>query len=89
MPRFLWRVIVRRGENIQMDFLFDATGVAQHNLLMNVVSIACEDRDLIARLAEPEYLEVVNQFPLQARSVIDAFAEADAAEIRDLYESAE
>jgi hypothetical protein len=83
MPRFLWRVIVRRGENIQMDFLFDATGVAQHNLLMNVVSIACEDRDLIARLAEPEYLEVVNQFPLQARSVIDAFAEADAAEIRD------
>ncbi len=87
MPRFLWRATVRREGAIQMDFLFDATGVAQHSLLVNVVSIACEDQDLLVRLGRPEYKEEFDETPLQVRSVIEAFSQSDAVESSEALES--
>jgi len=78
MPRFLWRATVRREGAIQMDFLFDATGVAQHSLLVNVVSVACNDQDLLVRLGGPEYKKELDEAPLQVRSVIEAFSASNA-----------
>lgn len=74
MPRFMWRVTVRRDAVIQMDFLFDATGVAQHSLLVNVFSTACEDKDILIGMAQPEYKDDIANYPLQMKAVIEAFA---------------
>ncbi|WP_060201266.1 hypothetical protein [Burkholderia ubonensis] len=38
LPRFLWRVIARTGNDVQLDILFDATGIGQHDLVEHVVS---------------------------------------------------
>jgi hypothetical protein len=38
LPRFLWRVMVRVDEELHLDLLFDATGIARHDLLVHVVS---------------------------------------------------
>ena len=35
LPRFMWRVTVRTTDGIEMDLLFDATGIAQHDLLVH------------------------------------------------------
>lgn len=37
LPRFLWRVTVRVGGREQLDLLFDATGIASHDLLVHAV----------------------------------------------------
>jgi hypothetical protein len=38
LPRFMWRVTVRADNRVEMDLLFDATGIAQHDLLVHHVS---------------------------------------------------
>ncbi|MFC5694846.1 hypothetical protein ACFPU0_04645 [Pseudomonas sp. GCM10022186] len=37
LPRFLWRVTVRVDDQVQLEFLFDATGIANHDLLVHAV----------------------------------------------------
>lgn len=37
LPRFLWRATVILGGEMQADFLFDATGIATHDLLVHMV----------------------------------------------------
>lgn len=37
LPRFMWRVTVRAADRVEMDLLFDATGIAQHDLLVHQV----------------------------------------------------
>ncbi|KVR71565.1 hypothetical protein WK24_10830 [Burkholderia vietnamiensis] len=51
LPRFLWRVIARTGERLQLDILFDATGIAQHDLVVHVVSSGGEYSQMIAAIA--------------------------------------
>ena len=51
LPRFLWRVTLRTDEQIQLDFLFDATGVAQHDLLVHVVSTGCAYAQMLGAIA--------------------------------------
>lgn len=38
MPRFMWRVLLRVKNQVQLDILFDATGIAQHNLIVHLES---------------------------------------------------
>lgn len=38
LPRFMWRVLLRVDNQVELDFLFDATGIAQHNLVVHHIS---------------------------------------------------
>lgn len=38
LPKFVWRTTGRIGGKVEVDFLFDATGIAQHDLLVHAVS---------------------------------------------------
>lgn len=40
LPRFMWRVTLRIDEKVDAELLFDATGIANHNLLVHHVSRA-------------------------------------------------
>lgn len=51
MPRFMWRVTARMNSAIELDFLFDATGIAQHDLLIHVASTGGTLAQMIAAVA--------------------------------------
>jgi hypothetical protein len=38
LPRFLWRMLLRVDGQVELDFLFDATGIAQHDLVVHHIS---------------------------------------------------
>ncbi|WP_070886937.1 hypothetical protein [Pseudomonas argentinensis] len=38
LPRFMWRMLLRVGGQVELDFLFDATGIAQHDLVVHHIS---------------------------------------------------
>ncbi|QXI35284.1 hypothetical protein [Pseudomonas promysalinigenes] len=78
LPRFLWRVTVRTDEKVQMDILFDATGIAQHDLLVHFFSARREYYQMLSQILLPEYEDLVALLPLQARAVIAATRGAGA-----------
>ncbi|WP_152343483.1 hypothetical protein [Pseudomonas syringae] len=80
LPRFLWRVTVRANEEVHMDMLFDATGIAQHNLLVHFFSTGREYFQILSQIPFPEYDDLVALLPLQARAVIAASRTKVAAE---------
>ncbi|MGC3892760.1 hypothetical protein [Pseudomonas urmiensis] len=80
LPRFLWRVSVRREGILQMDFLFDATGMDPHRLLVHVFSTECDDKDYFMEMAAPEYQAVLRNVPQQVKSIIRAFATTRSSE---------
>jgi hypothetical protein len=51
LPRFVWRVMVRVDDKLQLDFLFDATGVAHDELLVHAVSTKEGYSQMLAALA--------------------------------------
>lgn len=73
MPRFLWRVTLRAQGVIQMDFLFDATGLAQNSLLIHSFSTECESREILSIMAMPEYEKERLELPVQVRAIIESF----------------
>lgn len=52
LPRFMWRVTVRADDRVEMDLLFDATGIAQHDLLVHHVSCRGIYDVILGHLAE-------------------------------------
>lgn len=72
LPRFVWRVTVRTSERFQLDFLFDATGIAQHGLLVHVVSADAEYAQMLGALA-PFCQASPESFSVQVRSVLERF----------------
>jgi hypothetical protein len=72
LPRFVWRVTVRTSERFQLDFLFDATGIAQHGLLVHVVSAGAEYAQMLGALA-PFCQASPESFSVQVRSVLERF----------------
>ncbi|MDO8457708.1 MAG: hypothetical protein Q7T07_12470 [Burkholderiaceae bacterium] len=69
LPRFVWRVTVRTEEQLQLDFLFDATGIAQHDLLVHVVSTGGAYAQMLGAIAP-----YVEQIPaMQAKAVLKRF----------------
>lgn len=71
LPRFIWRVTARCGDDCHLEFLFDATGIAQHNLLVHVVEVRPELPILIAALT-PHVTSRVNN--PQTRKIFEAFS---------------
>lgn len=51
LPRFLWRVTARCDDRVELDVLFDATGIAQHDLVEHVVSSGGAYPQMIIALA--------------------------------------
>tara|TARA_A100000171_G_scaffold42788_1_gene44396 strand:+ start:325 stop:906 length:582 start_codon:yes stop_codon:yes gene_type:complete len=72
LPRFLWRVIVRTDEQLQLDLLFDATGIAQHDLLVHVVSSGGGYAQMLGVIA-PHVDQNSMQISRQTRSVLKRF----------------
>lgn len=72
LPRFVWRVTVRTNERFQLDFLFDATGIAQHGLLVHVVSADSEYAQMLGALA-PVCQATPELFSVQVRAVLERF----------------
>ena len=70
LPRFIWRVKARCGNDCHLELLFDATGIAQHNLLVHVIEVRTELPSLITALA-PHVAHRVNN--RQTRTIFDAF----------------
>jgi len=51
LPRFLWRATARTGEKLELEFLFDATGIAQQDLLVHAVSTGGTYAQILGALA--------------------------------------
>lgn len=73
LPRFMWRVTVRANDKVEMDLLFDATGIAQHNLLVHRVSCGGIYEVILDYLAENFFehpFEVHDQVPYILKSFV-------------------
>lgn len=72
LPRFVWRVTVRTQDRLQLDFLFDATGIAQHDLLVHAASTQGEYAQMLAAVA---LFESANPslHSLQAKALLKRF----------------
>lgn len=51
LPRYIWRATACINNEPKIDLLFDATGIAQHSLLVHVVEYAKEVSNLIRTIA--------------------------------------
>lgn len=72
LPRFVWRVTARTNERFQLDLLFDATGIAQHGLLVHVVSARTEYAQMLGTLAL--FCEAdLEDFSVQVQAVLRRF----------------
>jgi hypothetical protein len=58
LPRFLWQVVARTGDRVQLDVLFDATGIAQHDLVEHVVA------------SDGEYPKMITAFALHGQALL-------------------
>jgi hypothetical protein len=72
LPRFLWRVVVRTGTQVQLDVLFDATGIAQHDLVEHVVAPNNEYSQMITAFALHGQVKV-GGLKTQARALVNRF----------------
>lgn len=70
LPRFLWRVTASCDEVVQLDLIFDATGIEQGNLLISVIEFGAEIPTLLATIAPVAIPQVKS---LQARSIFEYF----------------
>lgn len=71
LPRFLWRVTARCGDECHLELLFDATGIAQQKLLVHFIEVKPELPTLIAILAQHVAHRVNNH---QTRAIFAAFS---------------
>lgn len=72
LPRFVWRVSVRTEGNLELDFLFDATGIAQHDLLVHVVSTGRAYAQMLGAIA-PHLEQITEKHLTQAKAVLKRF----------------
>lgn len=73
LPRFLWRATARCGGEHHLDLLFDATGIAQQQLLVHAVEAKPELPTLISGMAPFVGGKLDN---LQAETIFSWFAHA-------------
>jgi len=71
LPRFVWRAMARVGDRLQLDLLFDSTGIEDENLLVHVAAADCDYRDMIASLM---WTPACQLLPLQARAVVESIS---------------
>lgn len=73
LPKFLWRVTVWRDSQRQLELLFDATGIAQHQLLVHVIELKTEVSSTLCGVA-PNVIGTLKN--LQAEAIFRHFAPA-------------
>ncbi len=74
LPRFLWRATARcRGES-HLELLFDATGIAQHKLLVHAVELKREIPELITAYAISKKKYNLKTSNEQADAIFDWFS---------------
>ncbi|WLG46422.1 hypothetical protein [Pseudomonas sp. FP1740] len=71
LPRFMWRVILRSAGEVHAELLYDATGIAQQNLLVHSCSTGREYAQLLSLIGR--HAGTVECLPLQARAAVEAF----------------
>ena len=76
LPKYLWRVTARYDQDVMLDMVFDATGIAQHNLVLQVVTPRPELAELL-QLALPQVLPQIGEGPL--KNILLEFAPPPAA----------
>jgi len=69
LPRFMWRVTALIDNSPNLDLLFDATGIAQHKLLVHVVESGQELSSILRALSK----NIVNTKNAQVEAVFDWF----------------
>lgn len=74
LPRFMWRVLLRVNNKVELDILFDATGIAQHSLVVHQVAQGGYKSMLeqLARVRVKKGLDV----DVQVAAVLEQFAPA-------------
>lgn len=75
LPRFMWRVIMRTDDELQIDLLFDATGIAQHDLLVHRASRG-RIYDFILGHLSNAFTKHPFEVPPQVEAVLKSFAGA-------------
>ncbi|MBR7522023.1 MULTISPECIES: hypothetical protein [Pseudomonas] len=80
MPRFMWRVLLRVNNQVQLDILFDATGIAQHNLIVHLVSRGAYERVLKMLVIASSGSGA--QLKPQIAAVLDSFSSAQAQTVK-------
>lgn len=78
LPRFMWRAILRCGDTMHADMLFDATGIEQGNLLVHSYDTGREYSLLLTLFARYRQAIVrgahaLEPLPDLAQDVLDAF----------------
>jgi hypothetical protein len=77
LPRYIWRVMLRVGEELQFDFLFDATGIAQHNLLVHMSAGKSEKTNywsVFALAVVANKSTLYSNLPEQAKNILAQFS---------------
>jgi hypothetical protein len=71
LPRFIWRVMLRVDDELQFDFLFDATGVKEHNLLVHAIQArkSCSHAIILSLAACADN----RNLPRQAQAILACF----------------
>nr|WP_314566478.1 hypothetical protein [uncultured Pseudomonas sp.] len=69
LPKYVWRVSLRQAGKLEIDLLFDATGIANHSLLVHAVSAGSIYAQLIGVLQTVDV-----QLPTQARAIVEKFS---------------
>jgi len=64
LPKYLWRVTALQDQEAAMDIVFDATGIAQHNLVLQTI-ILNPDLDAMLQVALPQILEQIAESHLK------------------------
>jgi hypothetical protein len=60
LPKYLWRVTALHGQEAVMDMVFDATGIAQHNLVLQTLILNKELADLL-QVAIPQVIPEIEE----------------------------
>ncbi len=64
LPKYLWRVIALHGQEAVMDMVFDATGIAQHNLVLQTLVLNNELAGMF-QVAVPQIVPQLAEGPLK------------------------
>ena len=73
LPKYLWRASAFVDQEVVLDMVFDATGIAQHDLLLQIFSLN-DDLAGMLKLAAPAWL--VDEDDGQLKSMLQRFADA-------------
>lgn len=74
LPKFIWRVSAYLDGNLELDILFDATGIAQHSLIKNMIFTSERLYDVFHMFGE-QFSEHCTS--LQAKSVFEKAVEIE------------